>query len=82
MKGMDQMKSPLLMWAHEVLREMRTHDHEVTPVALASHMIVEDSEEVYNFYFGNVLPKNPQDLARILNRIELIKFAATQVVMN
>jgi hypothetical protein len=76
------MKSPLLLWAHEVLKEMRTHDHEVTPVALASHMIVEDADDVRDFYFGSVLPEDHRQLPRIINRIEVIKYAATQVVVK
>lgn len=76
------MKSPLIVWAQEVLKHMRENGEEVTASTLAAHMVVQDAVEIQDFYFAGIPPQDRSKLNSIINRIETIRYVAKRVVVN
>lgn len=75
----DGRKSPLFIWALELKAEL------IPPVSVDDmffRMLAEDNIEVIRYYHGIFVPRNPVERQRLQDRIETLRYVATQVVVN
>lgn len=72
-------RNPLKAWALELKAKL------IPPVSadkLFFEMVNNDSPEITNYFHGYRVPKNPEDRQRLDDRLHLLRYIATQAVVN
>ena len=72
-------RNPLKQWALELKAKL------IPPVSadkLFVEMVHNDAPEITEYFHGYKVPKNPEERQRLDDRLHLLQYIATQVVVN
>ena len=72
--------NPLRLWALQVKRKIRAT--EITPDILFEALVENDTADVYQYYHGYKVPKNPIERNNLDLRLHTLRYIAGSLVVN